>query len=920
MRAVKFLFIIFCLPALVLAQATFVLQGKITDSETGEALPGATVMLKGTYFGTSTDLEGNYKIANVKEGTYNLEISLIGYKIIQRTGLAVNDNAQLQNDFKLQSSALSLGTDVVVIGEKPLLDIESTESKNIIGSKEIEAAVIDDVTDLIRNQPGVVADKNEIHIRGGRAYENSYLVDGLSIQDPFSGGTSGLILSANSIEEVEVLTGGFNAEYGQSMSGVIEVKTKRGSDRLKGQFSYKTDDFGLFGSTNFNSDIFEGSLSGPIPLTGKRGSFFVSGYGHVSDTYLPHSHKLHSTLLGGSKYAPRGSNSYSGLGKGIWEFAPTKKLILSLSGSASIDQGFSANEFENPVPDFNAYPFQYQYNLGNYNTQTRLSNQSSLTWSHTTSPSFFYEMRLSRFFTQLRSEVAGNHWLKYSEPIDIIPINYFYTPDSNPFDGIDDSHYSVTTGDGFYDYGDGDTWHDHYFEQYTLKGDLTKSIGERNVLKSGLEENIQTMQMVDIIKPWSGQTGLGLNHDIYRVYPSSGAWYIQDKIASFGLIVNAGLRFDWWFPGKYVDRAVEDSLIVSPALRQSYYNNTFKLLGQRGKAHLSPRLGISHPILDNAMLFYSYGHFSKLPKPQRVYAKLNSISQSTYQLFGNPDLNSETTVSYEIGLRYEVTTNDVLTVTAYYRDIFDYIAALKITTVGRTSSQSYLMYFNLDYARSRGIEVEYKKRAGSFFTANVTSSYSIATGKSSSPKDELLVARGQLEERSIKENYLSWDRPFRFAVDLNFFSGKNDRHNLLGMTLPDDWDFYIRTFFQSGRRYTTYTRIERQGEQDQYVANNKEPYSAISQSWQWVDLSFKKYFRAFGTRMALFAEATNLFDSRNSDIINPLTGKAYEYGDPVLDTWNDPLNPDPSPLQPFPFNPARYLSPRNVKLGISLSW
>jgi outer membrane receptor protein involved in Fe transport len=344
------------------------------------------------------------------------------------------------------------------------------------------------------------------------------------------------------------------------------------------------------------------------------------------------------------------------------------------------------------------------------------------------------------------------------------------------------------------------------------------------------------------------------------------------------------------------------------------------MFGHRGKAHLSPRLGISHPILDNAMLFYSYGHFSKLPKPQRVYAKLNSISQSTYQLFGNPDLNPETTVSYEIGLRYEVTTNDVLTVTAYYRDIFDYIASLRITQVGRTASQSYLMYFNLDYARSRGIEVEYKKRAGSFFTANVTSSYSIATGKSSSPKDELLVARGQLEERSIKENYLSWDRPFRFAVDLNFFAGKKDRYNVFGLTLPSDWDFYIRTFYQSGRRYTTYTRIERVGEQDQYVANNKEPYSAISQNWHWVDLSFKKYLRPFGVRLALFAEVTNLFNDKNSDIINPLTGKAYEYGDPVLDTWNDPLDPDPSPLSPFPFNPARYLMPRNVKVGVSVSW
>ena len=920
MRAIRLTLILLLFPIMVQAQKTYILQGKISDVQTGEALPGATVMLKGTYYGTSTDPNGIYRITGVKEGTYTLEISLIGYKVIQKTDLIINDKAQLANDFKLQSSALALGHDVIVIGEKPLLDVESTESRNTIGSKQIESSVIENVTDLIRNQPGVVAEKNEIHIRGGRAYENSYLVDGLSIQDPFSGGTSGLMLSANAIEEVEVLTGGFNAEYGQSMSGVIEVKTKRGSDKLKGQFTYKTDDYGLFKSADFNSDVGELSLSGPIPLTNKKGSFFLSGYSQLSDTYLPHSHQLYSTIFGGSKYSPRGSNNYSGLFKGIWEFSPTKKLVLSLSGSSNIDQGFSANEFENPSPDFNSFPYQYQNNLNNYNTQTRISNQSSLTWTHTTSPSFFYEMRLSRFFTQLHSDVGGKSWLDYTQPIDILPINYFPITERNNHGGLVTVGYSVTNGDGFYDYGDGNTWHDHYFEQYTLKSDATKSIGTKNLLKTGIEEDVQTMQMVDILSPWSGQTGLGLNHDIYRVYPSSGAMYVQDKISSFGLIVNGGIRLDWWFPGKYVDRAVNDTLIVSPGLRDKYYHDTFGLFGERGKAHLSPRLGISHPILDNAMLFYSYGHFSKLPQPQRVYAKLNSISQSTYQLFGNPDLNPETTVSYELGLRYEVSTNDVLTVTAYYRDIFDYITALKVTQTGRTTSQTYLMYFNLDYARSRGLELEYKKRAGNFFTADITSSYSIATGKSSSPKDELLVARGQLEERSITENYLSWDRPFRFAVDLTFFAGKKDHYKLLGLTLPSDWDFYIRSFLQSGKRYTTYTRVESAGGQIQYVANNKTPYSAISQTWQWIDMSFKKYFRLGGAKLALFTEVTNLFNSKNSDIINPLTGRAYEYGDPVLDSWNDPLHPDPSPLQPFPFDPARYLEPRNIKVGVSVSW
>jgi len=630
-----FFAILLMVPILARAQDTYTLAGSVTDKETGELLPGATIMIKGTYFGAYTDPDGQFRILKVKEGVYTIVVSLIGYKQIQRTAFKVGPATELTINFDLEPTVLTLGKDVLVIGERPLLDIESTESGNVMNSKEIEASVVENVTDLLKNQSSVVAEKDEIHIRGGRAYENSYLLDGISIQDPFSGGTAGLMLSSNSIEELEVLTGGFNAEHGQSMSGVVKVKTKKGSDKYKGQFTYKTDDFGLLESSSFNTDVGEASFSGPIPFTKKHGSFFISGYGMISDTYLPNSGQLYSSIFGGTKFARRGANKYSGFFKSIYEFSPTKKLTFSSSGSASIDQGFSANEFENPNPDFSSYPYAFQNNLQNYNTQTRISNHESLFWSHTTSPSFFYELRLSRFFTQLRSDVNGMHWLEYTEPIDIIPINYFYIRNFIPEgSGYDNSRYAVTTGDGFYDYGNGDNWRDHFFEQYTIRLDATKSYGTSHTVKTGLEENIQEMQMVDIVKPWSGKTGLGLNHDIYRVFPSSGAGYIQDKIASFGLIINAGLRFDWWFPGKYVDRAVENPLVISPQLRDSYYNDTFKLFGMRGKGSLSPRLGVSHPILDKAMLFYSYGHFSKLPRPQRVYAKLNSVSQSTYQLFG----------------------------------------------------------------------------------------------------------------------------------------------------------------------------------------------------------------------------------------------------------------------------------------------
>jgi outer membrane receptor protein involved in Fe transport len=384
-----------------------------------------------------------------------------------------------------------------------------------------------------------------------------------------------------------------------------------------------------------------------------------------------------------------------------------------------------------------------------------------------------------------------------------------------------------------------------------------------------------------------------------------------------------GLRLDWWFPGEYIDRIVTDqnSEVISTSLRDAYFRDTFNFFGNRGKAHISPRLGISHPVTENAMLFYSYGHFSKLPQPQRVYAKLSSTStSSSYPLFGNPNLNPETTVSYELGLRYEVTTNDVLSVTAYYRDIFDYIAAFSITQGGRYANQSFNMYFNLDYARSRGIEIEYKKRASRLMNLTLQGSYSIATGKSSSPKDELLVAKGELEEKSIKENYLSWDRPLRLSADISLYAGKKDYYRLFGLGLPSNWNMYVRAFWQSGNRYTTYTKIEQAGQEPEFIKNNNDPYSKTAQSWKWIDFSFKKHFDFGKMRYSFVMEVTNLTNVKNSSIINPLTGKAYNYGDDVLASWNDPLTPDRNPTSPFPFDPSRYTAPRNIKLGIAISW
>jgi hypothetical protein len=86
-----------------------------------------------------------------------------------------------------------------------------------------------------------------------------------------------------------------------------------------------------------------------------------------------------------------------------------------------------------------------------------------------------------------------------------------------------------------------------------------------------------------------------------------------------------------------------------------------------------------------------------------------------------------------------------------------------------------------------------------------------------------------------------------------------------------------------------------------------------------VDLNFEKYFELMNFNISVFVEINNLLDTQNSSIINSVTGKAYEYGDDVPSSWNDPRYPDlQAPIIAYPYNPARYLTRRNIKFGVGI--
>ena len=245
-----------------LPQSSGSIKGRVEDEKTREGLPSVNIVVKGTYYGAATDFDGNYRIEKVNPGTYNIDVTLLGYKAVQYTAIKVEAGQTLTLDVKMSESVLSLGTEVVIVGEKPLFDIEETSSRHSVKGEDIAVTAIRDVKDVVGLQTGVVQSDNEIHIRGSRGYENAYLVDGISVQDVLGGTGFGLQLSTDAIQEIEVITGGYNAEYGQATSGVVNITTKEGADRYSGGISYKTDKFlGSKSRANFNSDILEANLS-----------------------------------------------------------------------------------------------------------------------------------------------------------------------------------------------------------------------------------------------------------------------------------------------------------------------------------------------------------------------------------------------------------------------------------------------------------------------------------------------------------------------------------------------------------------------------------------------------------------------------------------------------------------------------------
>lgn len=251
------------------AGTTGKIAGKVIDKETGFPLPSATVILVGTTLGAATDLNGDFFILNIPPGVYDVRASIIGYTPVIEKGVRVSVDLTTKVDFSMNSETLQLGDVVEVIAERPLIQKDVTASTKITTSEEIKALPVVTINEAIALTAGTQGSGSNLHIRGGRAGEVAFLVDGLNIQDPLDR-SLGLTVGTSAVSELQIISGGFNAEYGDAQSGVIQLTTQEGKrERYTGRISYQTDHFGDSGISNSTQgfDRYDATLSGPEPIT-----------------------------------------------------------------------------------------------------------------------------------------------------------------------------------------------------------------------------------------------------------------------------------------------------------------------------------------------------------------------------------------------------------------------------------------------------------------------------------------------------------------------------------------------------------------------------------------------------------------------------------------------------------------------------
>ncbi|MBI4721447.1 MAG: TonB-dependent receptor [Candidatus Stahlbacteria bacterium] len=983
------------------AGVTGKIAGRVVDKTSGKALQGVNITIEETRFGAATNINGEYYILNITPGTYDVKASMMGYRVMVKKEVMVSIDLTTTINFDLEPMAIQMET-FTVKATRPMVIPDATATTKVVETKQIDRQAVHSQTDILTQQAGVVNSgggasgaTGGVHIRGGRADEVAYMVDGMSIKDPISGG-AGASISMVAVKEMTITTGGFNAEYGQAMSGLVNLVTREGR-KFEGLLRTQTDRASPISEGTNRTEM---SIGGPFPLYNKL-SYFLSGEVFSRDHFEGWKNTSLKTWQDTTSiFKTAWDSTYHGergLAKGwsLTGYSNTDREYYSIQGKVGykpitgvkVDIGGFMNRIQ-----YGSSGQRYcmpRYRLSTINK----ANQLTLALTHDVKPWLFYTLRVGHFHTHT---VTG----KRERPA--TPMDSIYTSDTTITDGDtlisfdtllinfvdnwDEKHnwwedfeikpwwFDIAYGSGelsspgwqavdkdsnyYYPYGvpslfttRGDArWNERENEYYGAKFDMTSQLGTHHQIKFGIGGNnhltvkYNSAQYLSGTSPakkiriddslrwyfpgtfrtvgndtiydtvWYRYSDYGpmgdsawviykkeliqgdsvetkrlsncLYFDEYNEKPKEGYAYIQDKIEYPGFVLNIGLRYDWFDANTWKINNMEmtkriDTIIVHG---DTIFKSIPDTSGTLPKSQISPRFGISFPVTERTVFHLSYGHFFQTPKMSLLYDSYKTLYLNTvgaWPIIGSPNLGTEWTTQYEIGLGHQIGEEMAIHLTAFYKDIYNLIGLRYVKAL----PNSYSIYMTSDYGNVKGVEVSFEKRAAKWLSGGITYTLSFAEGTSSSEREAYLdyIANTPIDPRTGEP----------YMLPKTVFALEFDQRHVLNINTNISIPASIMILGNSNLNFVTQIGSGLPWTERDTKGNIVGERNARNLPWnENTDMKFRKDFSIFKQKFYVFAEIANLFNKKNVLDIYDGTGKTDDDGNfQDFDTYIDQTFP-----------------------------
>ena len=948
-----FLFCITFVVALHLtAGTTGKISGQVTDKKTGEALIGATIQIEGTTRGTVCDPDGYYSLINLSPGKYSLIIRFIGYQVVTVRDIEVNVDLTSKRDVQLVPENIEMDA-VLVQADVPIVTKDRTFSAAVVSSGQIEAMPVTEVGEVIALQAGVVQGSDgALHFRGGRSREVGYIIDGVNVTNAFSqDGGNNVQIENSVVQQVEVISGTFNAEYGAAQSGIVNIVTKSAAEKFSFNVRAQTGEWYSTNTSTFlaidkinplaNRDV-QASLSGPIiPQTL---SFYASGRLQNDESYLWYQKRF--AALDGWKIAAYqrwygehfSATQQSGainipdsLSTGDGSMGPlTTSQNLSLHGK--LDYFFSSDlrlSYQLFFADGESQGggSSRRYQPGETSTSISQSYHHFISWAHTPSEKFFYNIRGSYQYNW------GDSYYRKDNRIARYPGDQGIQPISSSSEG-----FSLGTTGGIYTGNDSK----NYRKLYLLNGDANWQADRTQFLKMGFEvkqhdintysrglvetddwsEKKWTTAIKGDAMSWNNYWTSMVNYwdtlsiqryravadsevtryRDYTIRPLEVAAYLQDKVELGDVIMNLGVRLDAFQPN--------EKIIVNPRVESFSLGSAVNLKNAPWQYQFSPRFGLSFPISVTGVFHVAYGHFFQMPSFQKLYNEplhvLTALQLENLTL-GNATLKPERTIAYEIGLQQGLTEDVAIDITAFYKDVKNLLGIEALSTVDNVS---YYRYINRDYGNVRGLTLALRYGGNGLISGFVNYSLQIAKGSSSDPEFIQLIQTStsiggepvEFIERKITS--LDWDQTHTLNAVLTLQEISN-------------WSLSFIGSFSNGLPFTP-VFVERK---DIAV---REFLNAERKPIQWnVDLKAQKMLSLAGIQTTVFLKVNNVFDVSNETQVYSSTGRATYNARSMRDEelLREKLKQEGLfTLNEVDARPTWYSEPRRIEFGFEINF